>query len=162
MEITNEEFKHFRTFLISNGVYKEFMECFRKQEYRILGSGLEISQSLPNYMITMREYAQSLGNSYKDFGAMVFTFASFNWVNGGQVPISFTRKWCTFNLKWGVYCRLNNLKICDNDELRRLAIYYNNQNWLDPYFLSREERVFIRDTFGMDIINGINIITEID
>lgn len=163
MEITNEEFKHFRTFLMKNGLYKDFMECFREQKYGTSSWGLDVSaQPLPNYMIAMREYAKSKNNQYNDFGAMIFTFASFNWVNGGHVPLPFTKKWCTTNLKWGVYCKLNNIEICDDTELKRLIVYWDNQGWIDPYLLSREERVFIKNMFEIERLSMINIMNEID
>ena len=162
MEITDGEFKHFRTFLKSNGIYKEFMECFREQKYQG-GFGIDApSQLLPNYMNCMREYAKSKKNSYENFGTMIFTFASFNWVNGGNVPLPFTRKWCTINLKWAIYCKINNLDIGDDNEIKRVVVFWNDKGWIDPYLLSRKERVFIRSTFHIDVINGINIITEID
>ena len=139
------------------------MECFREQRYHTSSWGLDVSaQPLPNYMIVMREYVKSKYNNYSGFGVMVFTFASFNWVNGGGVPLPFTKKWCTVNLKWGIYCRINSLEICDDDELKRLIIYWNNQGWIDPYLLSREERVFIKNTFGIDRLSAIDIISEID
>ena len=153
MEITNEEFKHFRTFLLKNSLYKDFMECFREQKYSTSSWGLDVSaQPLPNYMIAMREYAKSKNNQYNDFGAMIFTFASFNWVNGGHVPLPFTKKWCTTNLKWGVYCKLNNIEICDDTELKRLI-------GLSPDITTHtvENAIYqLRKKYGRDIILNIN------
>ena len=163
MEIADETFKHFRTFLMKNGLYKDFMECFRKQKYGMYGHEIDIpTQPLPNYKIAIREYANSKRNSYSGFGAMIFTFASFNWVNGGHVPLPFTKKWCTTNLKWGVYCKLNNIEICDDAELKRLIVYWDNQGWIDPYRLSREERIFIKNMFEIERLSMVNIINEID
>ena len=145
---------------MKNGLYKDFMECFREQKYRTSRYGLNVSaQPLPNYMIVMREYAKSKDNNYNGFGAMIFTFASFN---GGHVPLPFTKKWCTTNLKWGVYCKLNNIEICDDTELKRLIVYWDNQGWIDPYLLSREERVFIKNMFEIERLSMINIMNEID
>lgn len=166
MTLDDELFKKFRTFLKINGLYKDFMDNFRAQRHSV-PSDYSAYQSygdewptLPNYKEIMRGYFNSKNNMFKNFGAMIFTVASFNWVSGRCVPIGFTRKWCTVCLKWSLHCRCYGIETCSDDGLKRLISYWNDHDWIDPYLLSKEERLILKNDFGMMVINGI-VIDEI-
>lgn len=166
MELTDEVFKEFRTFLKINCLYKDFMDNFRAQRHSVRGDYSAYQSygdkwpTLPNYKEVMRGYSSSKNNDYKRFGAMILTFASFNWVNGGCVPIDFTRKWCTVGVKWSLHCRRYGIEMCDDTEFKRLLMHWDSNNWIDPYLLSKEERLTLKNAFGMMVINGI-VIDEI-
>ena len=141
MEIKDEWFKHFRTFLKQNGLYEEFMECFRKQAYYPIHYG--------NYLI--RNFPQSIrdrwGNGYhNEFGAMIMTFDSFTWVIGGsKIPREFTNKWCTVGLKWGLYCIEHKLEICAIKRFIELFHYWNGNGWIVQDMLNESENKTIED-----------------
>jgi hypothetical protein len=158
MEISDKVFKEFRTFLKVNGLYKDFMECFREQKYWNSTCCLpkESFVFLPNYIKLIRKNYKSL-QKYERHGAMALTFVSFNWVNGGCVPLDFTRKWCTVNAKWGLYCISNDIGIGREDEFKRLITYWNGKNWIDPYLLSQDEKTILKYRFNTEEINGIYI-----
>ena len=160
MKLTDDIFKQFRTFLKANGLYKDFMECFRSQTYyngRFTATFPR--EAIPNYISVMKNY-NNHASSYAEYGAMVLTFASFNWCNDIETkpPLEFTRRWCTVGAKWGLYCRANNIEICDDEELSRLIRYWNeDKSWIDPYMLSYEELDVLKYDFAVTNIAGINI-----
>lgn len=141
MEIKDEWFKHFRTFLKQNGLYAEFMECFRKQAYHPIYEG--------DYLI--RNFPQSIKerwgiSGHREFGAMVMTFDSFHWVLGSkEVPREFTNKWCTVGLKWGLYCIEHNLEICTMKRFVQLFYYWDGNGWIVHDMLSESENKIIVD-----------------
>jgi hypothetical protein len=165
MELTDEVFKEFRTFLKINGLYKDFMDNFRAQRHSVRGDCSAYQSygdkwsTLTNYKDVMRGYSSSKSNNYKNFGAMILTFASFNWANGGCVPIDFTRKWCTVGVKWGLYCINKGINIGgdNNYEFKRLLSYWNGMSWIDPYLLSKDERTMLKNMFGIMRINEVYI-----
>jgi hypothetical protein len=146
IELKDEWFKHFRTFLKTNGFYKDFMECFSKQAYEERHHGLE-NQFRPNYIKVMRrDSSTDIMQSYEEFGAMIFTFASFIWVKGGAViPLEFTVKWCTVAFKWGLYCVKNKLEICSMERFIQLYNYWNAGHWIDDDMLTEEEENLLED-----------------
>ena len=136
MEFKDEWFKHFRTFLKQNGLYAEFMECFRKQAYVPLHT--EEYQFIRNFPQSIKKRWGVGGHS--EFGAMVMTFDSFTWVIGGrEIPREFTDKWCTVGFKWGLYCIEHNLEICTIRRFIELMDYWNRNGWIDKLMLSENE-----------------------
>ena len=107
IEFNEEWFKYFRAFLKENNLLKDFLECFRKQDYVRKFA----TETISNYREIMRKRYDMWYNHYNCFGAMSFTFDSFTWVDFQvNIPIEFTRRWCTICLKWGFYCLKNNLE----------------------------------------------------
>ena len=142
MEIKDEWFKHFRTFLKQNDLYKEFMECFRKQAYVPLHT--EECQFIRNFPQSIKK-RWGLG-WHNEFGAMVMIFDSFTWVFGGKaIPREFTDKWCTVGLKWGLYCIEHNLEICTIRRFIELLHYWEGNGWIIQDMLSDSENKLIED-----------------
>lgn len=139
MELIKDEwFKHFRIFLEINGFYKEFMECFQKQQY--IPIHYFYNKTRLNYIRIMRSYC-SHSIYYEEFKALRLTFESFKWVeNGYNFPIEFTMKWCTVSFKWGLYCIKHNIEICSNERFIMLAKYWKDQHWINDSMISKHER----------------------
>ena len=144
-EITINVFRHFRFFLKKNGEYENFMQCFRKQAntpYHVIYS------RIPNYIqIMMKDSKNGIGKEYyNEFGAMHLIFRSFSWArcDGGSNAPSFTKHWCTFGLKWALYCIRNNISICSDDRLRRLIDYWDSNGWIDIAKLSFEDKIVVK------------------
>ena len=138
MKLKDEWFKHFRIFLKTNDFYKEFMECFRKQQYRIVHYNL-YEDARPNYIKIMRKYYER-HIDYEEFGAMIFTFNSFKWAEGGvKVPLSFTKKWCTVGFKWGLYCIEHNIEICSIARFIQLIDYWVKEKWIEYSMITKHE-----------------------
>lgn len=160
MELTDEVFKEFRTFLKINGLYKDFMECFRAQKYWYSSCCMPKENIAPlvNYVDAIREHVKNVV-TYHEYGALILTFISFNWANGGFIPMEFTRKWCTVGVKWGLYCINKGINIGkdNNYEFKRLLSYWNGKSWIDPYLLSKDERTMLKNMFGIMRINEIYI-----
>jgi hypothetical protein len=160
MELTDDIFKQFRTFLKANNLYKDFMDCFRSQTY-YNGRFTVIlpREAIPNYISVMKNY-NGHASSYAEYGAMVLTFATFNWCNDIETkpPLEFTRRWCTVGVKWGLYCRANNIEICRDEELSRLIRYWNeDKKWIDPYMLDSNELQTLKNDFNVECIWGLYI-----
>ena len=142
MEIKDEWFKHFRTFLKQNGLYEEFMECFRKQAYFPLHT--EKCKFIRNFPQSIKK---RWGRSeHREFGAMVMTFDSFTWVIGGTaIPREFTSKWCTVGFKWGLYCIEHKLEICTMRRFVELVDFWNRNGWINKLMLSENELKLIEE-----------------
>ena len=143
MVLKDEWFKHFRIFLKTNGLYNEFMECFKNQKYGSMHS-LE-GEHRPNYIKVMRkdDYAMY---TYEEFNAMVFTFASFTWVKFDcNIPYEFTIKWCTVGFKWGLYCLKHNIEICSLSRFLYLYRYWDGEKWLDYSLITDEEKQILEE-----------------
>ena len=137
MEIKDEWFKYFRTFLKENNLYNDFVRCFRNQTYHPIHWFGE-NEIIRNYKRAMTKRWKV--TSHKEFGAMVLTFDSFTWVLGGyNIPREFTKKWCTVGLKWGLYCISHKLEICSLTRFAQLIDYWNRQGWIDKLMLSENE-----------------------
>ena len=160
MELTDDIFKQFRTFLKANNLYKDFMDCFRSQTYYTGNFTVELpKETILNYIAAMKR-----NSHYLEYGAMSLTFASFNWCNiyyNGHyidVPIEFTRRWCTVGVKWGLYCRAKKIEICRDEELSRLIRYWNeDKKWIDPYMLDSNELQTLKNDFNVECIWGLYI-----
>ena len=142
-EITINVFRHFRFFLKKNREYENFMQCFRKQAntpYHVVDS------RIPNYIqIMMEDSKNGTGKEYyNEFGAMHLIFRSFSWANGGSHVTSFTKHWCTFGLRWALYCIRNNISICSDNRLRRLIDYWDSNGWIDMAKLSFEDKIVVK------------------
>ena len=156
MELTDDIFKHFRIFLKVNNLYADFMECFRTQKYE-WSHEIFINELVPNFIRIMKNYAASGRSGYEEFGAMIITFGAFNWANGNSIPISFTRRWCTTCLKWGLYCFERKIKICQLHKLQFLMKYWNSNSWIDPYMLDTKEMTFIKERFAIRRVCEVDI-----
>lgn len=137
MEFKDEWFKHFRIFLKKNYLYKDFMECFQRQQFISKHEGLEYNLR-PNYIKIMKEYCIK-DQSHDEFGAMRFMLDSFAWV-AISIPRDFTVRWCTVSYKWGLYCIDHNIPICSMERFVELINYWNRNNWINPHSVSKKER----------------------
>jgi len=138
MKLKDEWFKHFRLFLKENNLYKEFIENFRAQKYLPIHYGIR-GMPIPNYIDIMRNYFEKT-SPHTVFGAMVFTFDSFKWVEGThKFPIEFTKKWCTVSFKWGLYCIEHGIEICSINRFARLVEYWESQRWMDYSIITNDE-----------------------
>jgi hypothetical protein len=139
MKLKDEWFKHFRIFLKKNYLYKDFMECFQRQQFRPKHKGLEHNLR-PNYIKIMKEYCIK-DQSHEEFGAMSLTFDSFTWVETfADIPRDFTVRWCTVSYRWGLYCIDHNIPICSMERFVELINYWNSNNWINPHSVSKKER----------------------
>lgn len=136
--LKDEWFKHFRTFLKINNLYKEFMECFQNQKFYRIHYGIW-NDFRPNYIKVMKQYCLKNDN-YREFGAMVLTFSSFKWVDVKRIfPTEFTKKWCTAGFKWGLYCIEHNIEICTLKRFIELVNYWEGEDWIEKSMLTEHE-----------------------
>ena len=136
IEFNEEWFKYFRAFLRENGLLKDFLECFRKQDYVRKFD----TETISNYREIMRKRYDNNYYFYNRYGAMYFTFDSFTWVDSKvKIPIEFTRRWCTICLKWGFYCLKNDLEICPLWDFVRLYDYWTANGWIEFEMITAEE-----------------------
>ena len=139
--LTRNDFKEFRKFLKKHGIYHKFIKCFEEQKYDAKYHHPKEEYFKHNFI---EEINHSKETHYFKYKCLMLGFNSFTWVYKDEVPLDFTRYWCTFIcVKWGFYCIKHNLKICDSSEFSRLLEYWSSNKWIDISMLSFEERILL-------------------
>ncbi len=146
--LSDELFKHFIKFLKTNGLYADYVyNFFHNNEVKYK----DVTHQFEDYKEIMRE--RSKNGSYKhfieEFKSMFLTFASFTWARHNNysclIDIEFTKKWCSVNIKWALYCLKHRFEICSETRFARLLRYYKDQHWLSGKILTKEEIKLINE-----------------
>ena len=130
--LTDELFRLFRKFLKDNGLYEEYIFNYSSNP-KTKHTDMKISR-FHNFKEIMRKRWEK--SSYQRYGSMYLVLEPFNWGEGFSKETHQLQKWASTVIKWALFCKKNNLVICDDKELIRLIRYYDTTRWLSPLFLS--------------------------